>query len=302
MKIESVNNVNSLRIKTTFLFLTCIGVFFLFGKELPFLKHLIHHNEAYTHIVIIPMISAFFIWKARKNFLAYQGNLLAGLILIICGAAFSLTINMFNLTDSTALFLKSVGVLFVIYGALILCWGFNIFKQSMFALLLLILALPVPVSVLNGFICFLQWGSAVTVDFLFSILGQAFVRDNNSFHLQTLSIYIAPECSGIRSTMALIITGSIAVEMFLKNWWNKILMLLIILPLSLLKNAIRITTITMLAQYVNISFLTHSVLHHRCGFLFYFIALAIYFPLLILLGRFEQKHSNKKIYSDKGIQ
>jgi exosortase len=295
MKIESITKPNSLRIKTAFIFLTCIAGFFLLGKELPFLKNLILHKDAYTHIAIIPLISAFFIWKTRKSFLNSQGNLPAGLILIICGAAFALIVNILNTTIPTALFLKSIGVLFAIYGALILCWGFKIFKHSMFALILLILAIPVPDSFLNAFIVFLQNGSAVMVDFLFTILGQAFVRDNNTFHLQTLSIFIAPECSGIRSTMALIITGAIAAEMFLKNWGNKILMLLIILPLSLLKNAIRITTITMLAQYVDISFLTHSALHKSGGILFYLIVLAIYFPLIFFVSRLEQKRPLKAI-------
>jgi exosortase/archaeosortase family protein len=100
--------------------------------------------------------------------------------------------------------------------------------------------------------------------------------------------------------MALVITGVIAVEIFLKNWYNKLLMLLLILPLSLLKNAIRIATITMLAQYVDISFLTHSTLHQRCGFVFYIIALAIYFPLMIWISRLETKHSSKTA-SDKII-
>lgn len=289
MKTNLQNHANSLRLKTAFVCIICLGVFLLFGKELSLLKTLIMENEAYTQVAIIPLISLFFIWKSRKNFMYQKGSIPAGLAIIICGVSFSLAVNMFRLTDSVALFLKSIGILTTIYGSLALCWSYHVFKQSVFALLLLLLALPVPITLLDEFISFLQWGSAVTVDFLFSILGQAFVREGNTFHLQTLSITIAPECSGIRSTMALIITGAIAAEMFLKNWWNKVIMLIIILPLSLLKNAIRITTITMLAQYVDMSFLTHSFLHKSGGIFFYLVVLAIYFPIMMFLSRLETK-------------
>lgn len=269
-----------------------LGTIILLGKDLQFLINLVRTDDAYTHLVIIPLVSAYFIWTKRKLFLKNKGNRFAGIILILCGALIATVIHAFTFKDPmVSMVFKSIGILLVIYGIFVSCWGWKALKASLFSFIFLILAIPIPVAALDHIIKFLQHGSAVMVEGIFTMLGQTFMRDNNSFYLQTISITIAPECSGIRSTMALIITGAIAAEMFLKTWWRKILILLVIIPLSLLKNAIRIVTITMLAQYVDIAFLTHSFLHHSGGIFFYLIVLAIFFPLLFLLGRTEPKEA-----------
>ena len=287
----------SIAAKTTFFLLASIASLLLLGKELFYLLNIIASDDAYTHLAVIPLVSGFFLWSGRKTFQFEKGNFLTGIALITFGAVYILIFNVVNFKDpEVTLALQMVGVFSVIYGAFILCWGQIAFRKLLFPFIFLFLAIPVPHQALNAVIEFLQWGSAVMVGGLYTVLGQAFLRDGTSFHLNTLSITIAPECSGIRSTMALIITGAIAAEMFLKNPLFKTGMLLLIVPLSLLKNAIRIVTITMLAQYVNMSFLTDSFLHHSGGIFFYLIVLAIYFPLLFLLSKIEDnRDSNKKV-------
>jgi len=270
----------------------------LFGKEIPELIRLILHESEYSHLGIVPLITLFFLWSGRKQFLSERGLVLPGTIMVVVGAVYALLLNFVHWNDLVLpLSLKGFGVIMVIYGTFIMFWGFSGFKKVLFPFILLLLAIPFPFSVLDSIIRFLQHGSAVMVDWLFTILGQSFVRDDISFHLDKVSITIAPECSGIRSTMALIITGAVAAEMFLKRPWIKVLMVLFLIPLSLLKNAIRIVTITMLAQYVDMSFLTHSFLHKSGGVIFYLIVLAIYFPVLFILAKLETQ--NKQTLSVK---
>lgn len=291
-----LQNSSALKV-TIFGFFSILSVLLL-GRDLREFFHLVLHEEVYTHIAVIPFVSGFFIWSRRRMFLSEKGNTFAGVSLIACSSIYSIILNGFLHDDPVvALSLKTIGVILVIYGIFLYCWGFSAFKKLLFPFSFLLLAIPLPQQIINSIVTFLQWGSAVTVDAIFTMLGQSFVHDGTSFHLDTLSITIAPECSGIRSTMALIITGAAAVEMFLKTGWKKIIMLLLIIPLSLLKNAIRIVTITMLAQYVDMSFLTDSFLHHSGGIFFYLIVLAIYFPLIFLLAKQEIKQEiNDKIH------
>ncbi|MGA9484184.1 MAG: archaeosortase/exosortase family protein, partial [Candidatus Acidiferrales bacterium] len=58
-------------------------------------------------------------------------------------------------------------------------------------------------------------------------------------------------------------------------------------PVAILKNGIRITTLTLLSIYVDPGFLTGN-LHHEGGFVFFFLALAILFPALLFLQRSER--------------
>ena len=92
-----------------------------------------------------------------------------------------------------------------------------------------------------------------------------------------MSIQVAKECSGIRSSLGLFITGILAGHLFLRTGWKKFILILFIYPITVLKNGIRIVTLSSLAVYVDERFITQSFLHRSGGFLFYI-------PALFLLG------------------
>lgn len=284
-----------------FLSLTVISLL-LFGNELKDLIGLVLKNSAYTHIGVIPIVSGYFLWWSRDSFKNENGHGISGFSILSIGVIITLLSNFIKSNDPVlSLAIKSAGSVFAIYGAFVVCWGGSGFKKVLFPLIILILAVPMPKMVLDGIIWFLQWGSAVMVDGLYILLGQAYVREGVEFHLNKISISIAPECSGIRSTMALIITGAVAVEMFLKTNWLKTCMLLLVIPFSLLKNAIRIVTITMLAEYIDTAFLTDSFLHNSGGIFFYLIVLAIYFPFLLFLTKVEKNWQKRKtVFGEAG--
>ena len=125
-------------------------------------------------------------------------------------------------------------------------------------------------------------GSAEFVAFLFPFTGVPVLRDGVVFHLPGLSIEVAPECSGIRSSMALVITCVLAGHMFLKTTWKKAVLVLAVLPVTMLKNGIRIVTLSVLAVYVDRGFLESSaaqgrgdcVLHLRAAALWHLFCLS----------------------------
>ena len=104
-----------------------------------------------------------------------------------------------------------------------------------------------------------------------------------------VTIEVAKECSGIRSSMALFITCLLAAHLFLRTAWKQFLFVLLAFPLALIKNGIRIVTLTLLSIYVDPSFLTGN-LHHKGGFVFFLLALAILAPVLMLLEKSERIH------------
>jgi exosortase/archaeosortase family protein len=89
--------------------------------------------------------------------------------------------------------------------------------------------------------------------------------------------------------MALFITCLIAAHLFLRTPWKQLLFVLLAVPVALIKNGVRIVTLTLLSIYVDPSFLTGS-LHHKGGFVFFLLALAILAPVLLLLEKSERAH------------
>ncbi|MFP4681382.1 MAG: exosortase/archaeosortase family protein [Chitinispirillaceae bacterium] len=262
----------------------------MLGRDLGLLFTTVKNESAYTHIAIIPFISLYFLWFRREHLKTAKGNRIWGIILISIGFALFLFVrNTLSADPLVPISLKASAVLIVTVGSFILLFGLGAAYHSLFSLLILVFAIPMPASVLNHTITFLQSGSALMVDWILTLTGQVYVRDGLDFHLEDISIHIAPECSGIRSTMALFITMAIAAQIMLRTWWAKMTAVLMIIPLSLVKNAVRICTITLFAQHVDKSFLTHSFLHKSGGILFYALVLLLYIPTVYSLSRLEQK-------------
>jgi len=115
------------------------------------------------------------------------------------------------------------------------------------------------------------------------------LREGIVFHLPNISISVAPQCSGIRSSLALVITSVLAGHMFLKKGWNKTLLVLAVIPITMLKNGIRIVTLSLFAVYVDKRVLTDSALHTDGGIVFFILALFLMAPILFVLRRSEKR-------------
>jgi exosortase len=154
-------------------------------------------------------------------------------------------------------------------------------------MLFLAFMVPLPTVVEYWAIRVLQLGSAEFVAVLFSLTGVPVLREGTVFQLPGIAIEVAPQCSGIRSSMALVITCVLAGHMFLTTTWKKIVLVLAVIPITMFKNGIRIVTLTLLGVYVDRGFLTSS-LHTDGGILFFIIALCLMAPILFVLRKSER--------------
>lgn len=112
------------------------------------------------------------------------------------------------------------------------------------------------------------------------------LREGFVFRLPKMSIEVAQECSGIRSSLALLILALLVAHFSFRPFWKKLTFVAAGLCMMLVKNGIRIATLTLLANYVNPSFLTGR-LHHQGGIVFFLIGLSLLLPLYWALRKGE---------------
>ena len=86
-----------------------------------------------------------------------------------------------------------------------------------FPLLFLFLTIPLPDALLNHAIYFLQKGSADIAEMIFDLAGVPALREGFVFHLAHFNIEVARECSGIRSSMALLILALVVGHLLLRT-------------------------------------------------------------------------------------
>jgi exosortase/archaeosortase family protein len=104
-----------------------------------------------------------------------------------------------------------------------------------------------------------------------------------------MSIEVAKECSGIRSSLGLFITAILGGYLFLRTGWKNVILALFVFPITVFKNGIRIVTLSALAIHVDEKFITQSFLHRSGGFLFYIPALLLLGIVLWRLRKSEQR-------------
>ncbi len=261
-----------------------------FWQPLSGLLKLSLQSDRYTHIIFVPLISLCVFYFERKAILPgahYAPRI--GIPLL----AFGLVLFWFlkqhpSSTEAGSLFLLMPSIVLVWAAAFVLCYGLQSLRAATFPMCFLLLTVPIPVDLLNQITLGLQKGSAGLSYVLFKSLGIPVFRQDFRFSLPGVEIEIAEQCSGIRSSLALLITGLLAGHVFLKSWWSKGLLVLFTIPVVILKNAVRIVTISALGVYVNRAFL-YGNLHRRGGLLFALLAVLMLVPALLVLQRAERR-------------
>ena len=244
-------------------------------------------NPTVSHVVGVPFVALVLIYSDRDIiFNAARPEPLVGGSLALAGLALSfLSYRALNV-PATTLMVAMLGVALAWVGGFVMMYGLASARAALFPLGFLLFMIPIPTVVMDGATQFLKNGSSEAVAGLFTLTGTPFHREGFVFSLPSFVIEIADECSGIRSSIALLLTGLLAGHQFLRKPWTKIVLVLMILPIAVIKNAIRIVALSLLAMHVDQSFLTGQ-LHHEGGFVFFLLALGLLVPLFVLLKRSE---------------
>lgn len=179
-------------------------------------------------------------------------------------------------------------------GIYIFCFGYASIRLYPFPFLFLLLAMPLPGIIEYPFTYILLYFSAKVTEIILVISGITFVNDGFLFHLQNISVLIADECSGIRSTLAMFLVGIIIAHLYLNKFWKKLVLIILLFPIAGFKNGVRIAIITILAEKVDKAFITNSFLHNQGGFFFFLLGFLCIFLVVWVLSLGNRKKSVKK--------
>jgi exosortase len=248
------------------------------------------NHESSSHILLIPLISIYLLYTERSQiFRVTRTSPVAGGAVVLA----AITLYVFVLSHlslrAPEQFLPgaTLAIVSLWLGGFLWCYGGAAWRRASFSLLFLLLMVPLPQAILERTIYLLQQGSTEIAYLLFKAVGVPVLRQGFILAVPSVTIEVAKECSGIRSSVALFITCLLAAHLFLRTKWRMLVFVLLAFPLAIIKNGIRITTLTLLSVYVDPGFLSGD-LHRKGGFVFFILALAILFPVLLLLQRLER--------------
>ena len=246
------------------------------------------HSEVHSYVLLIPLVTAYLIyirWKQLSRELSTAWG--SALLLAVAGAGALLANYHFaalGQNDHMTLIALSF-VCFAIAGTFLFL-GSKWARSAMFPLFFLAFMIPLPEAAVD----FLENASkealAEVANWLFLASGTPILRAGTVFQLPGITIEVAKECSGIRSSLVLVITSLLAANMFLRTTWRRALLVFAVIPLGLLRNGVRILTISLLCVHIGPQMI-NSVIHRRGGPFFFAASLIPLFLLLWWLRRGE---------------
>lgn len=250
-------------------------------------------TDLYSHVLLIPFISAYLIFIQRGQLpQAYTTSPGWALILLFCGLISLVSAWIFVKVDPAIgqndyLSLTTFGFICLLVTGGFLFLGRKWMAAASFPMAFLIFMVPLPARALHFLETASQVASTEAAAILFSIAGTPMLRHGAIFQLPGIAIEVAQECSGIRSTWVLFITTLAAAYLFLKSPWRRAVLIAFVIPLAVVRNGFRIWVIGLLCVEIGPQMID-SAIHHQGGPLFFALSLIPLFLLLWWLRKGEQ--------------
>lgn len=269
-----------------------------FAKPLYDLTDFALHSALYSHILLIPFVSLYLVWLERRRLAADSKParrlaavpLLAGCGLI-AGYWLAVAAGWKPKTEDYLVLMMLAFLSFLLSGCFFVL-GTKTLRTIAFPLAFLISMVPFPYVVGRWLESFLQQGSAEAAYLFLKLSGMPLYRDGTVFQLPGFSLEVAPQCSGIHSSLVLFITSLLAGYLLLRGRWARTILVLAVIPLGMLRNGFRICLLGHLCVRISPDWI-HSDLHRRGGPIFFVLSLVPLFLLLWYLRKRELRRNRQ---------
>lgn len=233
----------------------------------------------------VPFLAAFVIWQDRERLASVRpspSNI--GLLLMLIGAAL---LCMGPPGLNTFAFATRIALILSITGAIVFVRGFATLRALTYPLLLMILMIPLPGFVLERVTFPLQIGASQMAERGLELIGYSVLREGNILRLPTTTLDIAEACSGLRSLLALTFLGQAYVCLLDGRKWMRPVMALLVIPVAVLANAVRIIATAVAGSYR--ADWVQGIFHESTGWIVFVVAFVCIVSLHGMFNRVGRK-------------
>jgi exosortase D (VPLPA-CTERM-specific) len=239
--------------------------------------------EEYSFGYMVPAITAFLIWQ-RKDILErlpFTGSWL-GPAAVACGAFGLLLANL-----STITVVEQYAFLLSMFGVVLALTGWRAFKVILVPLVILVFMIPLPFFMINQLSEILQLISSELGVMVIRACNISVFLDGNVIDLGVYKLQVADACSGLRYLFPLMTLGFIAAYLFQAPLWQRALIFLSTIPLTIGMNSLRIGIIGVTVNLWGIQ-MAEGFLHFFEGWIIFMACMTLLLAEMWLLLRFAR--------------
>ena len=266
---------------------------FLFGLLMAFVAYFggltdlvtrWNKQEEYGHGYFIPLITLWFLWGRKDALIASVGaSSWTGPALIVLGSIGLL------LGELSAIFvLIQLGFLLAVIGLVLSYGGKSLLKVTILPIAFLLFAIPLPYFVGAQLSWRLQILSSELGVSILRMLGNSVFLEGNVIDLGVYKLQVVEACSGLRYLYPLLSISFLIAYMYKANFWQRLIVFLSAIPITVVMNSIRIAMVGILVNHWGNS-MAEGFLHYFEGWIIFMICLFILVAEVMLIERLGQK-------------
>jgi len=242
-------------------------------------------QEEYSHGFLIPVVAAWLIWTRRHVVCASFGPpSWAGSLLILL----AMSMHVVGLLSAIFIF-SQLAFIVALLGIVLAVGGFSLLRAAFFPITFLMFAIPLPYFVDANLSLDLQLISSQLGVFFIRLFGIPVYLEGNLIDLGDYKLQVVDACSGLRYLFPLFSLSVLAAYLFVGPIWQRVLVLLSSIPITVAMNGFRIGVVGLTMDLWG-SRMADGALHFFEGWII-FIASALLLTLEIyLLARFSGRH------------
>ncbi|MCS7187130.1 MAG: exosortase/archaeosortase family protein [Armatimonadota bacterium] len=258
------------------------------------IKHCSDPEGLYGHAFLIPFVSLWLLWQNRKKLSQVTYKLCPQALWLV---AVGLFIHLFGVFVE-AKFIVFLSLVVVLIGLLWMWLGTEFIRAAWFPLAFLFFAVPLD-PILTKLSVPLQMFSARLAGAMVGLTGIPVLVSGAQLSTSKFGVLVIPDCSGLKYTVSLLALSTLIAMQVPGALWKSVLVVSA-LPVAMLANAIRITTVTLIGQWWGKEAAT-GFYHNISGVFIFAIAFAMFMGLAILIGQ-ETKLGQKPRETEQEAQ
>jgi exosortase len=211
------------------------------------------NDPQYSHGLLVPFFSGFLLWRLWKDGRGSPGEPVGGSpsptgpfalkpMPVLGCAVLAATLGA-RAVAGTVLFyqLDAAALLASIAAAVVAFGGLPLLKRTWPAIAFLVFMVPLPYELERNVGAPLKTAATVSSTFLLQTLGLPAIRDGNLILIDEVRLGVVDACSGLKMMVTFAAFSVGAVLLIRRSRFEKLMVLLVIVPIAIVTNVLRIT-------------------------------------------------------------
>ena len=205
----------------------------------PVLKDLAQQwwdDPNYGHGFLVPLLAAWIVWRERSRLQGISprpANI--GLLVMLAAVALLIAGSL-----GAEVFISRVSLIILLAGMALFLSGREMLRAAAFPLFFLAFMIPLPAIIYYQITFPLQLIASRVAAACLEATNVPVLREGNLLYLPNYTLEVVEACSGIRSLVSLLTLGVAYVYLVEKKRWIQATLLLLIVPIAVLSNSLRI--------------------------------------------------------------